>query len=324
MKKVLILFGRSNWKKSKPFGNKKYLYSYEYFYELCKKQGMQIYRASYQWYNHDNKKFDNAWTFEGKNKQWKRVSDIKPDLIFDKTKATPEAYYEKEKIAKEYSFLNDLHFTKLIDNKLYTGLLFPKWSKGNLLTKNVRELEIALENIKSETVVLKPLEESGGRGIIIDKKDEILRLTKKNNFVFTPYIVQEFINTSAGIPAVMKGVHDLRLVFINDMLVYSYYRQPAKEKLLANLVQGGRMEIVSLEKLPRELDPIISFTHNIFSPFPSKIFTVDIMFDEMQKPWIVELNSMPGMYFEPGQEKIRRHFYQKLLEVIRNECVNQI
>jgi D-alanine-D-alanine ligase-like ATP-grasp enzyme len=43
------------------------------------------------------------------------------------------------------------------------------------------------------------------------------------------------------------------------------------------------------------------------------------MFDEKRKPWIVELNSMPGMYFEPGQEKTRKYFYKELLKVFKRE-----
>ena len=57
MKKVLILYGRSDWRKSKPFKNKQYQYSYEYFYDLCKRNKIQMYRASYEWYDYEKNVF---------------------------------------------------------------------------------------------------------------------------------------------------------------------------------------------------------------------------------------------------------------------------
>jgi D-alanine-D-alanine ligase-like ATP-grasp enzyme len=88
---------------------------------------------------------------------------------------------------------------------------------------------------------------------------------------------------------------------------------------LANLAQGGTMAIVPLHKLSKNLKPIIKRATDIFSVYGSNIYTVDVMFDEKRKPWIVELNSMPGMYFEPGQEKTRKYFYKELLKVFKRE-----
>ncbi len=48
MKKVMILFGKSDWEKAEPFNNLDCKYSYEYFYTLCKENNIQMYRTSYQ------------------------------------------------------------------------------------------------------------------------------------------------------------------------------------------------------------------------------------------------------------------------------------
>jgi glutathione synthase/RimK-type ligase-like ATP-grasp enzyme len=319
MKKVLILFGKNNWRKSKPFKNEKYMYSYEYFYELCRKNGIQIYRASYQWYDYRKHIFKHAWIFEKKNGGWMKTDKIKPDLVFDKTKTRPEVEYKKSLIGESYKIFNNPIFTALIDNKLYTGHLFPEWTKGNQLIQNDRDLQAALSKVKGEKAVVKPLDLSGGENVIIGKKKEILSEVKKRRTELKNYIVQEFINSSRGIPGITKGVHDLRLVFINNRLIYSYYRKPAEGSLLANLAQGGTMAIVPLHKLPKNLKPIIKRAADIFSVYGSNIYTVDVMFDEKRKPWIVELNSMPGMYFEPGQEKTRKYFYKELLKVFKRE-----
>jgi glutathione synthase/RimK-type ligase-like ATP-grasp enzyme len=314
MKEVLILFGRSNWEKSKSFGNEKYRYSYEYFYDLCKKKEIRIYRASYQWYDYKKHIFKHAWAFEKKSGGWRRVNSIKPDLIFDKTKSRPEVEYKKSIIGKKYKIFNNPLFTTLIDNKLYVSHLFTEWMKTNILIQDKTELEVALDQTRGARAVVKPLTLSGGENIYIGNKKDIILKIEEDGVGLENYIVQDFIDSSGGIPGVMEGIHDLRMVFMNDLLVYSYYRIPAEGELLANLAQGGSMEIVPIDKLPESLVPIIKKAKDIFSVYSSKIYTMDVMFDEEKRPWIIELNSMPGMYFEPGQEKTRKVFYSNLLE----------
>jgi glutathione synthase/RimK-type ligase-like ATP-grasp enzyme len=315
MKKVLILFGKSNWRKSKPFENKDYQYSYEYFYSLCKENGIQMYRASYEWYDYNRNIFKYAWIYKTENAGWKKVYNIKPDLIYDKTKARLEIYYKKELIGKRYKFINNLEFTQLIDNKFLTSLLFEKWSKKSWLVNTREELRAILPKIKTSRVVLKPLMESGGKDVLILSKKEA---AKKNNSDQI-WLVQEFIDSSRGVPGFSKGVHDLRLVFVNEKIIYAYIREPAKGKLLANLAQGGSLTIVPLSKLPKSLSPIINHANAIFETFVPRIFCIDFMFDQQKRPWIVELNSMPGLYFTPSEKPYMIKMYHELLKVFKKK-----
>lgn len=315
MKKVLILFGKSDWRKSRPFGNGKYRYSYEYFYDLCKKNGIQMYRASYQWYDYRRKIFKHAWAFEETNGSWKRAENIKPDLVFDKTKPKSEQYAAVEKISRNYKVFNNPEFTKIIDNKLNTQMLFSEWSKKNSVIENNNDLENVIGGIKSDKVVLKPINQSGGDNVIIGSKKDVLKEVAEKKIKISNWIAQEFIDSSNGIPGVMKGVHDFRLVMANNEVAYAYYRKPAEGSLLANIAKGGTMEIVSEEKIPESVRPILEKSKEIFAGFNEKLYTIDLMFDQSEKPWVVELNSMPGMYFEPGQERTRKIFYERLLGI---------
>lgn len=316
MKKVLILYGRSQWKNSKPFENKRYQYSYEYFYNLCQKNGIKMYRASYQWYNYEKNIFDHAWVFEGKDGKWKKINNIKPDVIYDKTKARAETYYKKELIKKAYpKFINDLHFTQIIDDKFFTSLLFPQWSKKSYLVDNTSDLRELLPKIKTDLFVLKPLMDSGGKDIhILSKKTSLKKINIDKSF-----LVQEFIDSSGGVPGVSKGMHDLRLVFVNDKLIYSYIREPQQGSYLANIAQGGSLTIIPNNKLPKSIWPIVKYTNELFSSFSPKIYSIDFMFDEKKHPWIVELNSMPGLYFSSAEKPYMIKVYQELLKVFRRK-----
>lgn len=318
MKKVLILYGKSNWEQSKPFENKRYQYSYEYFYNLCRKHGIQMYRASYQWYNYDKNIFDHAWIFEGKGGKWKKVDNIKPDLIYDKTKARMEVYYKKELINETYPFINDRQFTQIIDDKFLTGLLFAKWSKQCYLVDTISDLKKLLPKIKTSLFVLKPLTESGGKDIyILNKKSSL-----KKVLINQRSLVQEFINSSGGVPGVSKAMHDLRLVFVNNKFIYSYIREPEKGSYLANLAQGGSLSIVPRNKLPESITPIIEHAQKIFESFSPKIYSIDLMFDENKKPWVVELNSMPGMYFSQEEKPSMIELYKELLKIFKTKLKN--
>jgi len=315
MKKVLILFGKSDWKKSRPFKNKNYQYSYEYFYSVCKENGIQMYRASYEWYDYSEHIFKHAWVYEGEGANWRKVDNIKPDLVYDKTKARTEVYYKKELIEEYYPFINNLHFTRLVDDKFITSLFFDKWSKKNWLVRNKKELSSAVKLIKSSKVVIKPLSESGGKDVLIlDKKN----ISKIREFKKT-LIAQEFINSSKGVPGVSNETHDLRLVFINDKIIYSYIREPKKGSYLANLAQGGSLTIVPVNKIPKSLAPIIKYSNEIFETFNPRIYSIDFMFDEKRRPWIVELNSMPGLYFTPAEKPYMLKMYEELLKVFKKK-----
>lgn len=310
----MILFGKSNWEVAKPFSNKEYQYSYEYFYDLCKSSGIQMFRASYQWYDYEKNLFKYAWIYEGSGGKWKKVENIQPDLIYDKTKSRTEVYYKKELISQRYPFINDLNFTKIVDDKFLTSLIFPQWSKKCYLIKSKEELRKILPELKTSKIVVKPLSESGGKGVhILEKKKlEELDLIGEN-------IVQEFIDSTAGVPKISKGMHDLRLVFVGNKLIYSYIREPKEGCFLANLAQGGKLIIVPVKDLPESLWPIVDFINGTFDSFTDRIFAVDFMFDEKQKPWIVELNSMPGLFFSPEEKPYMIEMYQELLNVFKNQ-----
>lgn len=313
MKKVLILIGRNSWEKSKPFETERYQYSYEYFYTLCKENNIQMFRASYQWYDYEKHLFKYAWVFEKSGNIWKRAKNIRPDLIYDKTKSRMEVYYKKELIQEHYPFINNLDFTRIIDDKFIISLILEKWSKKSHIIKNLEDIKTFLKKAKPSKFILKPLSDSGGKGIYVVDKNSKLNIEPLRK----TYLIQEFIDSSSGIPGICKGMHDLRLVFVNEKLMYSYIRQPQKGNFLANIAQGGSFSIVPKNKLPKSLQPIIKKVNEIFSSFSPRVYTIDLMFDKKQKPWVIELNSMPGLYFSEEEKPYMLAMYKELLRIFK-------
>lgn len=269
-----------------------------------------MYRASYQWYDYDKHIFTYAWTYE-ESTGWIIVQDIQPDLIYDKTKAEMEAYFRKELIAKHYRFINSLRFTYMLDDKLITSMIFHKWSKKSWIVNNPEKLRNLLPKISTRKFVIKPISESGGRDIQILRKEEALEKVTFSN----DYIIQEFIDSSSGVPGISENMHDLRIVFVNNKISYAYIREPAEGNYLANLSQGGSLSIVPTNSIPHSIDPIIRCANRVFETFNPRIYSIDFMFDENKRPWIVELNSMPGLYFTPQEKPHMLKLYQELIDV---------
>jgi glutathione synthase/RimK-type ligase-like ATP-grasp enzyme len=313
MKKVLILFGRSNWKNKKIFRDDIARESYESMYSLFEAHDIRVYRASYEWYDFKKHVFSHAWTF-GKKAGWVRSRQVRPDVVYDKTPSSPEVYAKKTEIAKKYPIINNLLFTELIDNKLTISLLFKKWAKRAWLVSNTKSLREALKKIKTEMIVLKPLSESGGKDVIIFKKKSTLPITK----IGQDYIVQEFIDSSRGIPKITNGTHDLRVVLVNEKIIYSHIRKPKTGCLLANVALGGTISLVPVGKIPKSILLIVSEVNNLFSAFHPRIYSIDFMFDSSGRPWIIELNSMPGLFIYPGKELMMKKMYKELIKIFRD------
>ena len=314
MKKVLILFGKSDWENDTPFFNKDFQASYEYLYSLAKENGIQMYRASHEWYDYESHIFKYAWTYEDAS-GWKRAYDISPDLIYDKTRASTETYFKKELIAKHYRFVNSLRFTYMLEDKLITSMIFHKWSKKSWIVNNPEKLKKVLPKISSRRFVIKPISESGGKNVQILEREEAMEKVVFSN----DYIIQEFIDSSSGIPGISENMHDLRLVFVNNKISYAYIREPEEGNYLANLSQGGSLSIVPVKDIPKSLYPIIRCINRVFETFNPRIYSVDFMFDEKKRPWIVELNSMPGLYFTPQEKPYMLELYKELIATFKKK-----
>lgn len=317
MRKVLIIFGKSTWGSNSPFSNKSSQESYECFYSLAEQHDIQLYRASIQWYDYDKHIFKYAWTFKNTT-GWEKVYNITPDLIYDKTRAEMETYYKKELIAKHYRFINSLRFTQMLDDKLITSMIFHKWSKKSWIVNNPEKLKKVLPKIRSRRIVIKPISESGGKDIKIFTKEEALEKIIFSN----DYIIQEFIDSSSGVPGVSESMHDLRIVFVNDKISYAYIREPAEGNYLANLSQGGSLSIVPTKNIPPSLQPIIRCANSVFETFNPRIYSIDVMFDKNERPWIVELNSMPGLFYTPTEKPFMMNLYEELIVMFEKKLIS--
>lgn len=310
-KTVLILYTSHDAGPGVPFSDLKYQRCYEALYSLGETLELHLCRAPLSWYDAEQDLFRDSWEFVGG--KWQLSGPIKPDLIYDKTGGRSADDTTRALIISRYRFMDDPAFTLFANNKYETSRALPQHFKAYHKFSNTEEFSGFLKTFTGERLVIKPVVGSGGQGVHIVSKEEAAGLS-----LTFPVIVQEFIDSSHGIPGITDTYHDLRLVFIGDELVYAYVRTPKAGSFLANIAQGGSMKIVSGDELPKTLAPIIDDTRKLFARFPQKTYTIDVMFDETGRPWIIEFNTMPGMFFPPEEDATMRRVYTRLLRELRN------
>ena len=142
----------------------------------------------------------------------------------------------------------------------------------------------------SRRIVFKPLSDFGGHGIHICPASELLQ-TPGLSF---PAILQEFIESDGGIPGLVSGRHDLRVLILNGEVIGGSIRQPASGSLLSNTSQGGTMTMYERNQLPQD---VIKFALDIDSQLPQapRLYAADFFYSTERSRWyLVELNASPG------------------------------
>jgi glutathione synthase/RimK-type ligase-like ATP-grasp enzyme len=171
-----------------------------------------------------------------------------------------------------------------------------------------KNLPGVLDKIKTDWVVLKPHNGMKGIGIFIGPKDKarLFQLPKKK--IYSQYIAQEFVDTSAGIPGIVRGQHDLRVAVANGEAVWSHVRTPPAGSFKANVAQGGEIKEVVCEKLPEAVKRIVAqLAERFYQKYDNPIYSIDFGMGK-DGPLIFELNDQIG--FPTWEMKNRETFLQ--------------
>jgi hypothetical protein len=302
---IIAIYFDAKEKMGYPFDNPKYLAAYSMFAQLAYKENIiiRIVRGKESFLG--NMRFRNWWEFSGTDLQ-KRKGIFSADIIYMKG--------QKITVGPTDKVLNHPDLADICYNKFTTFTYFGEYMKPTyLITKN--NYADVLSKIATQKVVLKPLFGSEGKGIhIVDKKDFLPSLLPPK----TDYFAQEFIDGKEGIPGIIKGNHDLRLIIFNGEVKQAFLRTPQKGSSLANVAQGGNLTYVKLQQLPQSSVAIVKAIDKKFLSYTPRLYTVDLMF-EKGKPYLIELNEQPGLPYpeEDEQDGAATFFYKELITLFK-------
>lgn len=271
MKKVAVFF-KESWINDYPFTKEEYLESYKELDTEIKNLWAEFFIVRDNSTYLGNWNFSNSWKF----KNWEIIEnwEITIDVIYDKWEFNTD---------DTIPVLNNKFVNEVCTDKHKTYEMFTEFCPKTLLVNNEEEFDAALSTIDGDMKVIKPLDGEEWNGVYIWNSEYL----KWCEYIY-PLLVQEFLDTSDGIPGIYKWIHDLRLVYINWEIIFSFYRTPPVGTLLANISQWGGVGLIEPKDLPKTVLDISNVVKEKFDW--DYCFGIDIGFVKW-KPKIIELNS---------------------------------
>ncbi len=139
------------------------------------------------------------------------------------------------------TFVNPLALNTLVRRKDQMWALAPELQPATVVVSDTTELSDVLDDAPWQRLVVKPATGAAGSGVIAGTKSAI-----REQLAATPYaagkplLVQEYIDTSRGIPELdIDGMHNIRLVMVGGKVVLNCVREKGdKPDILYNDVYG--------------------------------------------------------------------------------------
>jgi glutathione synthase len=285
---------------------------------------------------------ENKLFFDGEVQHELMVSEAKADFTFDSTGKSYSGL--KKTYVKDY----DLLFMRLprpIPDEFLIGLssafkdkVIVNHPDGIMKTSNKKFLlnfpELcpsmqmckSLEDIISFSerfdIVLKPLKDYGGKGIL--KMSGGIINDGMNNYEALPYLKerQEYIREEGYLGMkylknVVKG--DKRLLVVDGEILASSLRIPALGSWLCNVSRGGRSEIARPET--EEIE-IVSKINPVLNSLGVLIYGIDTLVEDNGKRVLSEINTLSIGGFVQSQTQTGQPIIQTLLNKIFNHADN--
>lgn len=142
-------------------------------------------------------------------------------------------------IKDEVIIINDLDGIRKANNKLYTTTFHDPNNTYLPITHvsgSKKFINRIIDESKKEKMILKPLDGSGGRGVIVLEKNARTNINSLLDFYISDsgdnyVIIQEYIEGAEN--------GDVRVLMLNGNPIGAYHRKPAAGEVRANIQAGG-------------------------------------------------------------------------------------
>lgn len=263
-----------------PVDSEDYLSSYVILAKLLEQGGATVHIAQGIDDFLGNGTFRKGWTF--RNGAFEKTNDaLHADLVFNKG-----SDFHGDAGTRT---LNDPALQDLCE-KDATYALFPDVSPKSIAVHAKEDMAAAMESLHTALVVSKPINSYGGKNIHIGTKEDVMQ--KTDGF---PTLLQEFVDTSKGIPGLTDGLHDLRLMYVAGTLADCYLRAPAPGKMTANVMQGGSIRQIPIADIPEGAKQLAARIDQELARFPDRAYCADVGLHDGREWKLFELNAPPGM-----------------------------
>jgi glutathione synthase/RimK-type ligase-like ATP-grasp enzyme len=262
-----------------PLSKEDYQLSYFELSQAVAALGGEMFMACGQKSYQGNGVFSEGWLIDAPGKYTKMTSP-KADVIFDKGGFVSDA---------TVPIFNHPELSEICSDKFVMYQKFAEYCPKTFLARDQKELAEALAALATPMGVIKPVDGFEGHDVFI----QTIKKLHTGTYTF-PVLVQEFMDTSGGIPGIIEGTHDLRVALFNDTILYSYVRTPPPGKFTANVAQGGTFRMIDVAQLPTKVTDIVKKIDAQMAQYGPRFYGIDIGMTP-QGPRLIEMNSKLGL-----------------------------
>jgi glutathione synthase/RimK-type ligase-like ATP-grasp enzyme len=278
---------------------------YERLLALCEEKGWGAYVLTRKTYKGDGV-FEGSWVYHGG--EFKAITTpVKIDLVYDRTAGVKFPADGDESVI----WVNRRDFKVLAWDKWAAYQEIGEYMPQTILIEDEKDSARAIDQIKTDWVVLKPFNGLKGIGVFVGTKED----AKKFKFPdkYKKYIAQGFVDTSEGIPGITPGLHDLRVAIVNGNVVWSHIRVPPQGSFKANAAAGGILTEIDPSLIPNSVMEIVKKIGDRFSrEYDNPIYSLDFGVEKGEKAVIFEINDQIG--FPKWEMKNRDKFLRGLID----------
>lgn len=264
-----------------PFDNEEYRRSYRQLATALHSQGAALFVARGMQSYAGEGRFQSGWMYEAGELVW-HGQPFTADIVYNKGHFLTDGHV---------LMVNDPELDALCTDKQRTRDAFPELSPGSYVVASSQQLQDAAKAIATDWVVAKPIDGEGGLGVLIGSKAHVC-----NQIPQFPYLVEEFIDTSGGIPGIVTGSHDFRMLCVRGKLIQAFVRTPPPGGLLPNVAQGGSTHEVPLSQVPASARDVFDAVDRKLTQFADRVYSIDLGLCATGAWKLFELNSRPALF----------------------------
>lgn len=298
MKTVAIFFNDPN-ADGYPLVEEEYITSYRELDAECARQGIRMVMVRAQESYLGGNSFNGCWEFTESSLKH-TPSTVTADVIYNKGDLVSDAAAR---------VINPLSLDALCTDKSKSYARFPLHSPKTWTIRNSDELSRACAAIPGDLAVAKPLHLHGGKGVMIAPPADIQASVQS-----FPYLVQEYIDTSNGIPGITPGRHDFRIVSICGDIIQVYVRTPPEHGHIANLSHGATLHMLTPSNVPNGALELFRAIDAELSVYPERVYCTDMGLNRDGQWMLIELNSKPGLRWRKHGDSAAL-FQERLVEL---------
>lgn len=316
-----------------------YNLSYAYFLGSCKKVGLKAgFTTSADVIGPGL--CSSYWTARGTS--WTKVlSPAYSPQIFDKISPSSRVRADERKLLfldDAVQPFNDKVLFSIFYDKLSTYATLPHFGipTVSVQSSNASSIKKALSLLKklkglhpfqddfSSKIVLKDRYGAGGNFVFRIEKNftlniqSLMRENKKIKFVIQPFLSFEAGYTYKG----HQTATDIRLIYQHDALLQCYVRMAKKRDFRCNEHQGGQLEYVTIQDIPKN---VLKISKKIVTKLnkPHSLYALDFVVSNSGRPYFLEGNIGPGIDWDCSKKTNEKKSKQLIRSIVAEHLLRK-